>query len=153
MSQGYGPPPGGGGGWGQGPGGGGPPGGGGWGQGPGGPPGAPPPQQQGGWGPAPGVGVPPQQGYGAPNAYGPNPYGPNPYQPNPYGQPMMPYAAPGMMQVPGSFGLGLLAGLFGGCIGLVLVHALAKGTETKRGANIGFVIQMAIGGLLRVLAH
>jgi hypothetical protein len=63
---------------------------------------------------------------------------------------MQPGFAP---QVQGSLGLGLLAGLFGGCIGLGLVLALAKGSDTKRGAAIGFFIQMALGGVLRALAR
>jgi hypothetical protein len=52
----------------------------------------------------------------------------------------------------GDFGLGLAAGLLGGCIGLVLVEALAKGNETKRGARFGFLAQLVIGVSLRVLA-
>ena len=54
--------------------------------------------------------------------------------------------------VEGSFFLGFAAGFFGGCIGAILVHAMAKGTETKKGARVGFISQMAIGFLLRALA-
>ncbi len=50
----------------------------------------------------------------------------------------------------GSLGLGLLAGVFGGCIGLVLVYLLAKGSETKKGAAIGFGIQAVLGILIRL---
>lgn len=114
--------------------GGGPPPGGGYG---GPPPGGPPP---GGYGPPPG-------GYGAP----PPPAGFNPYgapQQQPFG--MQPnYMAP----VQGSIGLGFLAGFFGGCIGLILVYAIAKGPDTKKGAGIGFAAQIVVGGVMRALAH
>ena len=137
QPPGGGPPPGGGG-YGGPPGGGGfgpPPGGGGY----GGPPGGPPP---GGYGPPPGGGYggPPPGGYG-----GPNPYGAQ--QPQFGMQPS--YAAP----ITGSLGLGFLAGFFGGCIGLILVYAIAKGPETKKGAGMGFAAQIVLGGVMRALAH
>lgn len=44
----------------------------------------------------------------------------------------------------GSFGVGIAAGLFGGCIGLGLVYALAKGSQTKKGAAIGFGVFFAL---------
>jgi hypothetical protein len=52
----------------------------------------------------------------------------------------------------GSFGAGLAAGLFGGVIGLALVSLIAKGTDTKRGARLGFLVQVGIGILLRLIA-
>ena len=128
MSQNWNPgPPG------QPPGGGPPPGGGGY----GGPPGG------GGYGPPPGGYGPPPGGYGAP----PNPYGVQPPQ-QPFG--MQPnYIAP----VQGSIGLGFLAGFFGGCIGLILVYAIAKGPDTKKGAGIGFAAQIVVGAVMRAMAH
>ena len=59
------------------------------------------------------------------------------------------YAAP----VTGSLGLGFLAGFFGGCIGLILVYAIAKGPETKKGAGIGFAAQIVVGAILRAAAR
>jgi hypothetical protein len=56
------------------------------------------------------------------------------------------------MAVEGSMGLGFCAGFFGGCIGLILVYALAKGPATKRGAGIGFAAQIVVGLLFRVMA-
>jgi hypothetical protein len=53
----------------------------------------------------------------------------------------------------GSFALGFLAGLFGGCIGAGLVLAIAKGAQTKRGAGTGFACQVVAGILLRGLLH
>lgn len=50
-------------------------------------------------------------------------------------------------------GLGFCAGFFGGCIGLILVYAIAKGPETKRGAGIGFAAQIVVGGVVRALAN
>jgi hypothetical protein len=50
--------------------------------------------------------------------------------------------------VQGNFALGFLAGFFGGCIGLVLVHMIAKGAETKKGA--GFGVAFVVGAILRV---
>jgi len=48
----------------------------------------------------------------------------------------------------GSFGGGFCAGFFGGCIGVVVVHAIATtGTETRRGAKVGFAVGVAIGFL------
>ena len=51
---------------------------------------------------------------------------------------------------PGSYPLGLLAGFFGGCIGLALVHFIAKGADTKKGALHGFVAQSIVGVVARV---
>ena len=127
---GYGGPPAGGGGYG-GP----PPGGGGYGA----PPGGPPPGGYGGP-PGGGYGGPPPGGYGGPNPYG-APQQPFGMQPS--------YAAP----IVGSLGLGFLAGFFGGCIGLILVYAIAKGPETKKGAGMGFAAQIVLGGLARALAR
>jgi hypothetical protein len=52
----------------------------------------------------------------------------------------------------GSFGAGFAAGFFGGCIGFFLVLAMAKGEETKRGARFGFIAQIGVGALFRVIA-
>ena len=75
----------------------------------------------------------------------------NPYaapQQQPFGlQPG--YTAP----ITGSLGLGFLAGFFGGCIGLILVYAIAKGPETKKGAGMGFAAQIVLGGVMRALAR
>jgi riboflavin transporter FmnP len=57
------------------------------------------------------------------------------------------YAPP----VVGSLGLGFCAGFFGGCIGLILVYAIAKGPETKRGAGMGFAAQIVVGVIMRVI--
>ncbi len=108
------------------------------------PPGGPPP---GGYG-APPAGGPPAGGYGAPppGGYGappPGAYGPA----QPWG--MQPAPAP----VEGNLALGILAGFFGGCIGLILVYAIAKGHQTKRGAGIGFAAQIAFGLVLRIVAR
>lgn len=73
-------------------------------------------------------------------------YGAQP--PQPFGlQPA--YVAP----VTGSLGLGFLAGFFGGCIGLILVYAIAKGPETKKGAGIGFAAQIVVGAIMRAASH
>jgi hypothetical protein len=61
-----------------------------------------------------------------------------------------PYAPP---YVEGSFGLGFLAGFFGGCIGFILVMAIAKGPQTKRGAGVGFALGIVIGAIARAAAH
>jgi hypothetical protein len=53
--------------------------------------------------------------------------------------------------VAGSFGLGFAAGFFGGCIGYILVRALAKGEETKKGARIGFIVAIAVSAIIRVI--
>jgi hypothetical protein len=53
---------------------------------------------------------------------------------------------------PGSFGAGLAAGLMCGVIGFGLVQLVAKGAETKRGARYGFMIQLGLGILIRILA-
>lgn len=50
----------------------------------------------------------------------------------------------------GSFNSGLVAGMLGGCIGLLLVEVLAKHQETKRGARIGFFVQLFVGVMIRV---
>jgi hypothetical protein len=126
-----------------------------WNPGGGQPPGGGPPPGGGGYGgPPPGGG-----GYGGPPQGGPPPGGyggygggmNNPYaapQQQPFGlQPS--YTAP----VAGSLGLGFLAGFFGGCIGLILVYAIAKGPETKKGAGMGFAAQIVIGVVLRAMAH
>lgn len=52
----------------------------------------------------------------------------------------------------GNMILGLLAGFFLGCIGLVLVMIIAKGQDTKRGAVIGFVTQVVVGAIIRLAA-
>jgi hypothetical protein len=89
-----------------------------------------------------------QQGYGP---------GPDPNAPpmNPYAPPVNALHAPQgfvpTVETNGSFGLGFAAGFFGGCIGLILVRVIAKGSETKRGATIGFVVQAAIGLVLRLV--
>jgi hypothetical protein len=59
-----------------------------------------------------------------------------------------PYVAP----VTGSLGLGFLAGFFGGCIGLILVYAIAKGPQTKKGAGMGFAAQIVLGSIARLAA-
>lgn len=56
------------------------------------------------------------------------------------------------MPIRGSLGLGFVAGFFGGCIGLGLVYSLAKGSETKKGAAIGFGVGVAMGILGNVIA-
>jgi hypothetical protein len=63
----------------------------------------------------------------------------------------MPYSPP--MMNDGSFGLGFLAGFFGGCIGFILVMAIAKGPQTKKGAGVGFAIGIVIGAIARAAAH
>ena len=57
------------------------------------------------------------------------------------------YAAP----VQGSLGLGFCAGFFGGCIGLGLVYAIAKGPDTKKGAGMGFAAQIVLGVIARIV--
>ena len=54
------------------------------------------------------------------------------------------------IEIPGNMALGFLAGFFGGCIGYILVNAMAKGKKTKRGAQFGFITQIAVGGAIRV---
>lgn len=56
------------------------------------------------------------------------------------------------MPVQGSVGLGFLAGFFGGCIGLGLVYALAKGPDTKKGATMGFGVGIALGVISNIIA-
>jgi len=53
--------------------------------------------------------------------------------------------------VPGSLPLGFLAGFFGGCIGYLLVHMLAKGDKTKQGAKYGFWTGVVLGIAMRGL--
>jgi hypothetical protein len=122
-----------------------------WNPGGGQPPGGGPPPGGGYGGPPPGgggYGGPPQGGP-PPGGYGgPPPGGSGGGMNNPFGlQPS--YTAP----VAGSLGLGFLAGFFGGCIGLILVYAIAKGPETKKGAGMGFAAQIVIGAVLRAMAH
>lgn len=109
---------------------------------PGGPPQGPPPGGGGYGAPPPGgYGAPPPGGYGGPQqGFGP-PQQPFGMQPD--------YIAP----VQGSLGLGFCAGFFGGCIGLIVVYAIAKGPETKKGAGIGFAAQILIGAVIRAMAH
>ena len=57
-----------------------------------------------------------------------------------------------IQQVQGSLPLGLALGFFLGCFGLIGVLLIAKGPETKRGAGIGFAIQMVLGLVLRLAA-
>lgn len=52
----------------------------------------------------------------------------------------------------GSFGAGLCAGLFGGIIGFGLVMLIASGSDTKRGARWGLVIQLGLGLVVRLMA-
>ncbi|MGE3673371.1 MAG: hypothetical protein AB7K71_27095, partial [Polyangiaceae bacterium] len=53
-------------------------------------------------------------------------------------------------QKQGSLPLGLVLGFFLGCFGLIGVLLIAKGPETKRGAWIGFGVQMVLG-IIRVI--
>lgn len=138
--------------------------------------GAPPPggygAPPGGYGPPPGggYGAPPQSTVGQGTPLPPGSYGApvGGYTPAPppaeghrleFGQPI-PYkmAPPSTYAIParGSFGLGFAIGLFGACIGLGLVFALAKGPDTKKGATVGFgvflalcVVSQVIGALVR----
>ncbi|MCP4810392.1 MAG: hypothetical protein GY913_22735 [Proteobacteria bacterium] len=57
-----------------------------------------------------------------------------------------------LAELEGNFFLGFAAGFFGGCIGALLVLAMAKGTQTKKGARVGFGAQLVVGALLRVVA-
>ena len=50
-----------------------------------------------------------------------------------------------------SFALGLLAGLFGGCIGFGIVYLLNLGPQTKKGAGLGFGIGLVLGTLLMMM--
>jgi hypothetical protein len=72
-----------------------------------------------------------------------------------YGPPQQPFGLSpgGTAPITGSLGLGFLAGFFGGCIGLILVYAIAKGPETKKGAGMGFAAQIVIGAVLRAVAR
>jgi hypothetical protein len=53
----------------------------------------------------------------------------------------------------GSFGLGFAAGLFGGCIGALVVMGVAKGSSTKQGALVGAIVQLFVVTVLRILAR
>ena len=53
----------------------------------------------------------------------------------------------------GSLPLGIVAGFFGGCIGLILVLIIAKGPATKKGAWIGFAVGMVIGVIANIAAR
>ena len=126
----------------------------------GGPPGGPPPGGYGGppGGPPPGgYGAPPPGGFGGPpGGYGAPPPGGFGGPPGQFGQPPIHGMAPApgyAMPVQGSIALGFLAGFLGGCIGLGLVYALAKGPDTKKGAGIGFAAQIMIGAVLRIVAR
>ena len=55
-------------------------------------------------------------------------------------------------EIHGSFATGLFAGFFGGCIGVLLVHAFGGKPRTLNGAWVGFVAQAVIGVLLQVVA-
>lgn len=114
------------------------------------PPGGSPPGGYGGPPPG-GYGGPPPGGYGAPPP--PGGFGASP--PGGYGgPPVQPYGMqPAPPMVEGNIALGFLAGFFGGCIGLILVMAIAKGPQTKRGAGIGFAAQIVIGAILRIAAR
>lgn len=95
----------------------------------------------------PGVGQPPPGAYGAPPGYGP---------PGAYGAPphMAPYGPGGVAPaIEGSFGLGYLAGLFGGCIGFILVYLIAKGPATKKGAGWGWLTQVILSVIINVAAN
>ena len=54
--------------------------------------------------------------------------------------------------IEGSFGLGFCAGFFGGCIGFILVMAIAKGQQTKKGAGLGFAIAIVLTVISRIAA-
>jgi hypothetical protein len=51
----------------------------------------------------------------------------------------------------GSFGLGFLAGMCG-IVGLLLVRAMAKGEETKKGATVGFIVCVVVVLVIRLAA-
>jgi hypothetical protein len=55
--------------------------------------------------------------------------------------------------IEGSFGLGYLAGLFGGCIGFILVYLIAKGPATKKGAGWGWLTQVILSVIINVAAN
>ena len=74
------------------------------------------------------------------------------YQPPGFGGPM----GPGGYMPPvtqGSLPLGILAGFFGGCIGLILVLIIAKGPQTKKGAWIGFAVGMVLGIIANIASR
>ena len=108
-------------------------------------PGQPPGPPAGGAPPPGGYGAPPPGGYGAPPPGG---YG----QPPGFGGPPQNFGMDPMMVPPqGNFGLGFVAGFFGGCIGLILVYAIAKGPQTKKGAGVGFATGIVIGAVIRII--
>ena len=89
-------------------------------------------------------GAPPPGGYGAPPEGHRLEFG----QPIPYKMaPPSTYAIPAR----GSFGLGFAIGLFGACVGLGLVFALAKGPDTKKGATVGFGVFLALCAVSQVI--
>jgi hypothetical protein len=99
--------------------------------------GAPPPGDP----PAGGYGAPPPGGYGAPPPGG---FGPPPgFAP--------PYYPPAPLRTQGNMALGFVAGFLGGCIGYFLVLAFAKGPDTKKGAGLGLVCQLVLGGVMRAV--
>jgi hypothetical protein len=55
--------------------------------------------------------------------------------------------------VQGSIGLGFCAGFFGGCLALILVYAIAKGPDTKKGAGIGFAAHLLFSAVASILAN
>ena len=50
----------------------------------------------------------------------------------------------------GNFGMGVVIGGFCGCFGVAGVYIANAGSETKRGAWIGFAIAFALGLLARL---
>ena len=57
------------------------------------------------------------------------------------------FAAP----VEGNLGLGFLAGFLGSCVGLILVYAIAKGPQTKKGALIGFAVAVVLTAVSKIM--
>lgn len=99
--------------------------------------------------PRPGTPLPPAS-YGAPaNGYTPPPPTASAFgQPAPYHMPPPPkFAIPAR----GSFGLGVAIGLFGGCIGLGLVHWLSRAPDTKKGAMVGFGVFLALSAVSQLI--
>jgi hypothetical protein len=56
-----------------------------------------------------------------------------------------------MPSAQGHFGLGLVIGFFGGCLGAIIVQVTSTGPQTKKGAWAGFGLQFAVGVVLRVI--
>ncbi len=50
----------------------------------------------------------------------------------------------------GDLGLGIVVGLIAGCVGAIVVFAIAK-PETKRGVLIGVGLQLAVGILYTIV--